>query len=299
VAIGGSMKTVDIIYRYSVGEADVRPLPRDSDAALLRLQEGNRHFAALLGNIRQEGAIQRVIPVDARDLGLAAGSAAAPAQRPFAAILGCSDARVPVELIFNEGPNDLFVVRVAGNGLGSEVLGSLKYAVDNLGGSLKLVVVLGHSGCGALTTAADVFLNPSEYLPLAAKHSLRNILDRLLVIVDASARKLLATFGPDVALCPGYRKALIEASVATNAALAAYSLQQEFGVGSPGGLQAAYGVYLLESRELWAPRVGAKEEVGLAAAPEDIGSFVDLGEAVVKSRRIASLIDPGKLAGVS
>ena len=59
-------------------------------------------------------------------------------QRPFAAILGCSDARVPVELIFNEGPNDLFVIRVAGNGLGTEVLGSLKYAVENLGGSLSL-----------------------------------------------------------------------------------------------------------------------------------------------------------------
>jgi carbonic anhydrase len=279
------MKTVDIVYRYSAGEADVRPLPRDSDAALLRLQEGNRGFAALLGHIGEEGGIQRVIPVDARDLGLAAGSAAAPAQRPFAAILGCSDARVPVELIFSEGPNDLFVVRVAGNGLGAEVLGSLKYAVD------KLVVVLGHSGCGALTTAVDVFLYPNNYLPLAAKHSLRNILDRLLVVVDASARKLLATFGADVARRPGYRKALIEAAVATNAALAAYSLQQEFGTGSPGRLRAAYGVYLLESRELWSPRVGAGEEAGLAAAPEDLGAFVELGEAVVKSRRIASLID--------
>ena len=285
------MKTVDIVYRYSAGEADVRPLPRDSGAALLRLQEGNRGFAALLDHIGEEGGIQRIIPVDARDLGLAAGSAATPAQRPFAAILGCSDARVPVELIFNEGPNDLFVVRVAGNGLGAEVLGSLKYAVDNLGGSLKLVVVLGHSGCGALTTAVDVFLNPSNYLPLAAKHSLRNILDRLLVVVDASARKLLTTFGADVARRPGYRKALIEAAVATNAALAAYSVQQEFGTGSPGSLRAAYGVYLLESRELWSPRVGAGEEAGLAAAPEDLGAFVELGEAVVKSRRIASLID--------
>ena len=291
MAIGGNMKTVDIVYRYSAGEADVRPLPRDSDAALLRLQEGNRGFAALLDHIGEEGGIQRVIPVDARDLGLAAGSAVAPAQRPFAAILGCSDARVPVELIFNEGPNDLFVVRVAGNGLGAEVLGSLKYAVDNLGGSLKLVVVLGHSGCGALTTAVDIFLNPNNYLPLAAKHSLRNILDRLLVVVDASARKLLATFGADVARRPGYRKALIEAAVATNAALAAYSLQQEFETGSPGRLRAAYGVYLLESRELWSPRVGTGEEAGLAAAPEDLGAFVELGEAVVKSRRIASLID--------
>ena len=75
-------------------------------------------------------------------------------------MLGCSDARVPIELIFNEGPNDLFVVRVAGNGLGGEVFGSLSYAVEHLGGSLKLVVVLGHSGCGAVSAAVDAVLNP-------------------------------------------------------------------------------------------------------------------------------------------
>src|SRR5207342_3649559 len=129
-------------------------------------------------------------PVDPRDLGLASGSGAMPKQRPFAAILGCSDARVPVELIFNEGPNDLFVVRVAGNGLGSEVLGSLKYAVENLGGCLKLIVVLGHSGCGAVSAAVDVFLDPTRYLALATSHSLRNILDRLLVVVQASAKRM-------------------------------------------------------------------------------------------------------------
>ena len=212
-------------------------------------------------------------------------------QRPFAAILGCSDARVPVELVFNEGPNDLFVIRVAGNGLGTEVLGSLKYAVENLGGSLKLIVVLGHSGCGALTTAADVFLNPGDYLPLATKHSLRNILDRLLLVVQTSARKLLAEFGTDVVLCPGYRKALIEGSIVTNAALAAYSIQQEFGVNAPTELQTVYGVYLLETREVWVPRLGNMEGVGLAAAPRDLGGFVELGEAIVQSRRIESYIN--------
>ena len=78
---------------------------------------------------------------------------------------------MPIELIFNEGPNDLFVIRVAGNGLGTDVLGSLKYAVDNLSGSLKLIVVLGHSGCGALTAAVDVFLNPENYLSLLPARS--------------------------------------------------------------------------------------------------------------------------------
>jgi len=186
------VKTVDIIYRYGATKTAIRPLPSDSSKALLRLAQGNKSFAELLDHVKDESGIQQVILVDPHDLGLVSGSGEMPKQRPFAAILGCSDARVPVELIFNEGPNDLFVVRVAGNGLGTEVLGSLKYAVENLGGSLKLIVVLGHSGCGALSTAVDVFLNPGDYLPLATKHSLRNILDRLLLVVQTSARKLLS-----------------------------------------------------------------------------------------------------------
>ena len=285
------MKTVDIIYRYQARDTPARPLPSDSNAAILRLDDGNRAFAALLDHVKDEsGLIQQVIPVDPRDLGLVAGKTGIPKQRPFAAILGCSDARVPIELIFNEGPNDLFVVRVAGNGLGTEVLGSLKYAVEHLGGSLKLIVVLGHSGCGALTAAVDVFLNPGDYLPLATKHSLRNILDRLLIVVQTSAKKLLAVFGPDIARCPGYRQALIEASIVTNAALEAYSIQQEFGTGDPAELQTVYGVYLLETREVWVPRLGNMKGVGLAAAPHDLAGFVSLGDAIAQSDRIASYI---------
>ena len=174
------------------------------------------------------------------------------------------------------------------------MLGSIKYAVENLGGSLKLIVVLGHSGCGALTTAVDVFLNPGDYLPLATKHSLRNILDRLLLVVQTSARKLLAAFGPGVVVRPGYRKALIEASIVTNAALAAYSIQQELGVSAPTELRTVYGVYLLETREVWVPRLGHLEGGRLAAAPRDLGGFVDLGQAIVRSRRIASYINRKK-----
>ena len=205
-------------------------------------------------------------------------------------LLGCSDARVPIELIFHEGPNDLFVVRVAGNGLGLEVLGSLKYAVDHLGGTLKLIVVLGHSGCGALTTTVDVFLNPGDYLTIAAKHSIRNILDRSLIVVQASANKLLSAFGPGVTRNPGYRQALIEASIVTNAALSAYSIQQEFIAHDLPDLQAAYGVYVLETREVWAPRPGKINGTGLAAAPRDLAGFAHFGDAVVQSERIASYI---------
>jgi carbonic anhydrase len=278
------MKTVDITYRY---ETQGKP----AGAALLRLNDGNQAFATLLKSLSDESVgVRQIISVDSRDLGLLRGDAGLPEQRPFAAILGCSDARVPVELIFNEGPNDLFVVRVAGNSLGTDVLGSLKYAVDHLRGSLKLIVVLGHSGCGAITTAVDVFLNPADYLPLATKHSLRNILDSLLVVVQASARKIQGTFGPDISRHPGYRQALIEASTVTNAALAAHSIQQEFGTSDPTGLQAVYGVYLLETRQVWTPRVSEMKGTGLAATPRDAAGFVELGNAILQSERIASLI---------
>jgi carbonic anhydrase len=80
------------------------------------------------------------VEVDPRDLGLDPDVHEIPRQRPFAAVIGCSDARVPIELIFNEGPNDLFVIRVAGNGLGGDVLGSLNYAIEHLRARLEIHV---------------------------------------------------------------------------------------------------------------------------------------------------------------
>jgi carbonic anhydrase len=256
---------------------------------MLRLREGNRAFAELLNNVKQgEGSVQHVIEVDARDLGLLAGADGAPSQHPFAAVLGCSDARVPLELIFNEGPNDLFVIRAAGNGLGSDALGSLRYAVEHLGDSLKLIVVLGHSGCGAVSAAVEVFLNPAGYLSLATVHSLRGILDRLLVVVQASARKLALAFGAGVVDRPGYRGALIEAAIITNAALTAHEIDQAIRAGGQSGLQVAYGVYLLESREVWTPQ--PDHAVGLSPAPRDAADFQRLSDAIVQSARIVGLL---------
>jgi carbonic anhydrase len=288
---GADMRTVEITYRYGEQGVLARPRPADSEAARRRLDQGSQAFAALLDGLADEsGTASRIIQIDPRDLGLLAGQNVGPRQRPFAAVLGCSDARVPIELIFNEGPNDLFVVRVAGNSLGSEVLGSLKYAVEHLGGSLKIVVILGHSGCGAVSAAVDVFLEPKRYLSLATSHSLRGILDRLLVVVQAAAKKLHETFGPDIARSPAYREALIEVSITINAALAAYTVQQEMGSSSSTDLRAAYGVYLLDTRQVWAPRRGAAMWTGLADPPSDLVAFVELGDDIVHSDRIAAIL---------
>ncbi len=285
------MKVIEIAYRYDGAAVGARTRPADADAARERLDRGSRAVAMLLEQSADgTGTARQVIHVDPHDLGIAASDARAPLQRPYAAVLGCSDARVPIELIFNEGPNDLFVVRVAGNGLGAEVLGSFKYAVEHLGGSLKLIVVLGHSGCGAVTAAVDVFLEPGAYLELAAKHALRGILDRLLVVVHASAKRLHAVAEPQAASQPGYREALIETAIVSNAALAAYTVQQELAALDASGLRAAYGVYVLADRTIWAPRSGSPRCDGLATPPSDLADFEAFADSVVRSDRISSLL---------
>lgn len=289
------MKTVEITYRYRAGDVFTGVLPGDAEAACQRLDEGNRSFAALLDGLAEgSGTVGRVISVDPRDFGTSAGEQQTPVQHPYAAVLGCSDARVPVELIFNEGPNDLFVVRVAGNGLGSEVLGSLKYASQHLSASMKLVVVLGHSGCGAVTAAVDVFLDPNSYLSLTTDHALRAILDRLLIVVHASATKLQAAFGTDATRLPGYREALIETSILLNAAVTAYTLQESLGGRAAASLQARYGTYVISTRRIWAPRAGSTDCDGLARPPTDAGAFVDLAEAILRSQRLRELLYQGE-----
>lgn len=285
------MKTVEITYRCGDDAAAAEARPVDADAARHRMDEGNRAFADLFVQVdAPAGVARRVIPISGQDFGLGGASAGAPSQRPYAAVLGCADARVPIELIFNEGPNDLFVVRVAGNTLGDDVRGSLKYALEHLGASLKLIVVLGHSQCGAVTAAVDVLLDPSSYLALAGKHSIRGLVDRLQVIVQASARRMEAVLGPDVVRQPGYRHALIEVAVVTNAALAAHTLQCEIVGEAASGVEATYGVYLLSERSVWAPRCGSAEESGLARPPTDPSGFVDFSDAVLRSARIHAIL---------
>ncbi len=285
------MKTVEITYRYQGDASSVRQRPEDAEAARRRLDEGSHSFAELFsGLVTGTGTEQRVVLIHPGELGVMADGPVSPPQRPYAAVLGCADARVPVELIFNEGPNDLFVVRVAGNTLGDDVRGSLNYALEHLGDSLKLVVVLGHSGCGAVTAAVDVFLSPAGYLSLAAEHSIRGLVDRLQVVVQSSARRLETVLGPDVVRRPGYRETLIEVAVLVNAALAAHTLQREIGAGSSRSVRAVYGVYVLDQRAVWAPRFDSDEVDGLASPPDDAQGFVALSDAVLRSARIRALL---------
>jgi carbonic anhydrase len=285
------MKRVDIVYRCVEGASEAHERPHNAGEALQRLNQGSLTFASLFATLAsQERDVRHEIHVDPRDFGLLESADGSLRQVPFAAVLGCSDARVPVELIFNEGPNDLFVVRVAGNTLGDDVLGSLKFAVERLRASLKLIVVLGHSGCGAVTAAVDVFLDPAGYFALTSRHSVRMLVDRLQVVVHAAALRIDSECGADIRCHPRYRELLIETSVVTNAALAAHTLRQAIMLTDGGDIRAAYGVYVLSDRSVWAPRTGSDEVLGLAAPPEDPQGFVEFGRAVLRSKRMTDLL---------
>jgi carbonic anhydrase len=133
--------------------------------ALERLRTGNQRFVA-----------GRRLDKSVADLGLRADLAAA--QAPFAIILGCSDSRVPAELVFDQGLGDLFVIRVAGNVVAPSQIGSVEFAAEAFG--TRLAVVMGHSGCGAVKATIDEIQGRTRH----ESGNLRSIIDRVRPAVD-------------------------------------------------------------------------------------------------------------------
>jgi len=284
----------DLIYRFDPNGRHAVSLPADAAEAARRLETGNRQFARLLTPGADSASITHVLRFDADDLGIPREDGTAPAQMPFAAVLGCSDARVPIEMIFGQACNDLFVVRVAGNVLGAECLGSLDYALTALGESLKLVIVLGHSGCGAVSAAADAFIDPTKYLQFASSHPLRAIVDRVFAAVRASHAALEIVYGQQVEDLPGYRRALIETSVVLNAALTAATVQDEFrGRLDPKG-GVVFGVYNLMTRRVKVTLEPADDDVAirLASPPANADEYGRLGILVAGSGMVRELLQP-------
>ena len=128
--------------------------------ALERLRAGNARFVA---SVRSPASLANA----ARRAELAI------AQEPFAIVLGCSDSRVPVEIVFDQGPGDLFVIRVAGNIVAPSLTGSVEFAAERFG--TRLVVVLGHSSCGAIQATIEELHRPSRN----QSPNLKAIVDRI------------------------------------------------------------------------------------------------------------------------
>ena len=133
--------------------------------ALERLREGNRRFASnkgdrtrLLSHSRRAELVKQ--------------------QEPFAIVLGCSDSRVPAEIVFDQGVGDLFVIRVAGNIVAPSQVGSVEFAASRFG--TRLVVVLGHSQCGAILATLEELQQPA----VLQSRNLRSIVDRVRPAVE-------------------------------------------------------------------------------------------------------------------
>jgi carbonic anhydrase len=133
--------------------------------ALTRLREGNLRFVSGSQNLPSRSD-------EARRSQLSGG------QEPFAIILGCSDSRVPAEIVFDEGLGDLFVIRVAGNIVAPSQIGSVEYAAETTGA--RLVVVLGHSRCGAVLATLDQLERPKQ----KRSHVLHAIVERIRPAVE-------------------------------------------------------------------------------------------------------------------
>jgi carbonic anhydrase len=136
--------------------------------ALECLREGNRRFVS-----GEQNADTHLRHSKQSDL--------AQDQEPFAIILGCSDSRVPTEIIFDQGPGDLFVIRIAGNIVAPSQIGSIEFAAAQFG--TRLVVVMGHSHCGAVRATIDEIRPPAQ----GRSHHMGSIIDRIRPTVEKLA----------------------------------------------------------------------------------------------------------------
>lgn len=192
----------------------------DAQRSFDRLQEGNRRFVA---NVRGADAILSQV----RRAELVAN------QNPFAIILSCSDSRVPAEIVFDQGLGDLFVIRVAGNIVAPSQLGSVEFAVERF--QTRLVVVMGHTRCGAIEATLDSLLPPH------ARQS-----ESVMSIV----RRIMPSVKPLVELDPEADRAILaRAAVRANIRASANQLR--------------YGTALLE-------RLGHEEGLVILAAEYDL-----------------------------
>lgn len=191
--------------------------------ALERLREGNQRFAknlrsveSLVSHMRRGDLVNR--------------------QDPFAVILGCSDSRAPAEIVFDQGLGDLFVIRVAGNIVASSQVGSVEFAAERFG--TKLVVVLGHTGCGAIAAAIDACHDR-----LSVSQAQMSIVNRVRPSVQALLETELANDRKQLSLAAVRANVRASANHLRNGSPSLEDLQQK-------GLLIVGAVYDIESGEV-------------------------------------------------
>lgn len=286
------MKAIDYIFRFDTENPTAKALPANAEIARKTLEQGNQMFAQWMESCQSgtsDGDSRYVVQCNGLEVGMVRTTSAFPKQLPFAVVVGCSDARVPTEMLFGQGFNDLFVIRVAGNVLGDECLGSIDFALNALSESVKVVVMLGHSGCGAVTGAVDAYLNPLKFWSKSTSMMLRSILQRVFVAVCEAAKGLETVWGPEIREHPAFREVLIDASVAINAAQTAYNLHLEVERAGKWEIEVLYGVFNLGNHRVTSPgRLKEATQNGatcLAYAPTNPREFKSLALELAESYR--------------
>ncbi len=195
-----------------------------AEHALKRLKQGNRRFVS--------GEIDRGVLASAARRGAVVDD-----QKPFAIILGCSDSRVPAEIVFDRGLGDLFVIRVAGNVVGPSQIGSIEYAAETFG--TRLVLVLGHSQCGAVAATLRELQQPSE----DRSPNLSDIVERISPAVE----DLLDGSNTDL---ESIMPAAVEANILASVEQLLHGSEMLESLVSSGGLRILGAQYSLETGEV-------------------------------------------------
>ena len=230
---------IDFTYRFRPDDPKPLFVPRDWEDASVFLQAGNalicRFYDACRRGGLKPGSRPPVVEISASEAGgTPVGEDGLPIQMPFALMLGCSDARVPTELLFGQEFNDIFNIRVAGNVLAEEGIGSLLYALRTFspapthpdGRSLRLAGVLGHRGCGAVKATVSTFQSG----PIAAKifgDPIGSLVAKIAAPPLAVAAELFdAKYGAGASNEPGHFNRLVELVVYLNAAWVAHDVRE-------------------------------------------------------------------------
>lgn len=252
--------------------------PKAASNAIQRLHDGNRKYAGFIAQCKGSAAPVPVPPVELtpKEIGYIPNGSQFPPQLPFAAVLGCVDARAPVEVLFSQGFDSLYVMRVAGNSMGPDCVGSLHYAIHSFAAlkphptppaeklaapsaaptekPLRLVVVLGHSDCGAVTAAVKTLLGEAGYKldddasEFLTDDTVRGLLGRINVPAVRLAMQALPE--DSFESCANSRelwlKSLIELSIYLNAAWHAHdakAIVSQYGIEDDKKVDVRYGVF--------------------------------------------------------
>lgn len=285
---------------YNPADPGATP-PATSEEAKEALLDGNRRFADWITSCRAAVQAQGSRPSrdQVNELVLSCGGLASilefaeedyPTQKPFAVVVGCSDARAPMEMIFGQGYNDLFVVRNAGNVMSDVASGSVDYTLGALADSVRAIVVMGHTGCGAVTGAVGSYLNPSKYWARTTSPNLRVILQRIFVAVRESHRAIREVWGPTAAERPDFVETLTDTAIFMNAAHTALELRELVDAAGASGIEVYYAVYDVRSHLVRVPPgVGDAEGdgQGLTIAPNGPEDLVALARQIAEATRPA------------